>query len=202
MSEGENVTGTVRRLVALVAHDTMKPDLLQWAPHNRKILARNDLVATGTTGSLLIYELGPPVTSLLSGPVGGDLHLDARIAEGAIDLLVFFWDPLAPQPHDPDVKAMLRVAVVWNTPTACNRSTADLVISSPLFEHGYEPVRPEFEQRDLAPCSRDDDVGLRGDRASACHPKPWVCVRGSLCRSSSGNTWPYCDSLFTSCSSG
>ncbi|HEY5114185.1 MAG TPA: methylglyoxal synthase [Actinomycetes bacterium] len=134
----------MRRRIALVAHDNMKPELLQWATYNRESLARHDLVATGTTGTLLQFELGLRVARLLSGPVGGDLQLGARIAEGRVDLLVFFWDPLEPQPHDPDVKALLRVAVVWNTPTACNRATADLVISSPLFEESYEPVRPEF----------------------------------------------------------
>ena len=134
----------MRRRIALVAHDNMKPELLQWAAYNRESLARHDLVATGTTGTLLQFELGLRVARLLSGPVGGDLQIGARIAEGRVDLLVFFWDPLEPQPHDPDVKALLRVAVVWNTPTACNRATADLVISSPLFEESYQPVRPEF----------------------------------------------------------
>jgi len=138
----------MRRRIALVAHDNKKPELLQWATHNRQVLARHDLVATGTTGTLLTYELGLPVTRLLSGPVGGDLQVGTRIAEGLIDLLVFFWDPLEPQPHDPDVKALLRVAVVWNTPTACNRSTADMVISSPLFEQSYQPTRPEFADRE------------------------------------------------------
>ena len=134
----------MRRRIALVAHDNMKPELLQWAAYNRESLARHDLVATGTTGTLLQFELGLRIARLLSGPVGGDLQIGARIAEGRVDLLVFFWDPLEPQPHDPDVKALLRVAVVWNTPTACNRATADLVISSPLFEESYQPVRPEF----------------------------------------------------------
>jgi len=144
----EEATGTpLKRRIALVAHDHKKPELLQWALHNRQILGRHDLVATGTTGTLLTYELGLAVTRLLSGPVGGDLQVCTRIAEGLIDLLVFFWDPLEPQPHDPDVKALLRVAVVWNTPTACNRSTADMLISSPLFEHNYQPSRPEFADR-------------------------------------------------------
>ena len=134
----------MKRRIALVAHDNKKPELLEWATHNRNILARHDLLATGTTGTLLMFELGLSVTRLLSGPVGGDLQFGARIAEGDIDLLVFFWDPLEPQPHDPDVKALLRVAVVWNTPTACNRSTADMVISSPLFEQAYQPARPGF----------------------------------------------------------
>ena len=140
----------MRRRIALVAHDNMKPELLQWAAYNREQLARHDLVATGTTGTLLQFELGLQVARLLSGPVGGDLQLGARIAEGRVDLLVFFWDPLEPQPHDPDVKALLRVAVVWNTPTACNRATADLVISSPLFEESYQPARPQFDNSPLA----------------------------------------------------
>jgi methylglyoxal synthase len=146
----------VRRRIALVAHDNKKAELLEWATHNREILARHDLIATGTTGTLLMFELGLPVTRLLSGPVGGDLQLGARIAEGDIDLLVFFWDPLEPQPHDPDVKALLRVAVVWNTPTASNRSTADMVISSPLFETAYRPTRPEFHDRPPTLLASDD----------------------------------------------
>jgi methylglyoxal synthase len=146
----------MKRRIALVAHDNKKAELLQWATQNRQILARHDLVATGTTGTLLTYELGLPVTRLLSGPVGGDLQIGTRIAEGLIDLLVFFWDPLEPQPHDPDVKALLRVAVVWNTPTACNRSTADMVISSPLFEQAYQATRPEFADRTVPQPSPPD----------------------------------------------
>jgi len=134
----------LRQRIALVAHDNKKAELLDWAAFNRGLLSRHDLVATGTTGTLIESELGLPVTRLLSGPVGGDLQIGAQIAEGAVDLLVFLWDPLEAQPHDPDVKALLRVAAVWNTPVACNRSTADLLISSPLFEQEYEPVRPDF----------------------------------------------------------
>ena len=133
-----------RQRIALVAHDNKKAELLDWAAFNRGLLSRHDLVATGTTGLLLEGELGLPVTRLLSGPVGGDLQIGAQIAEGSVDLLVFLWDPLEAQPHDPDVKAILRVAAVWNTPVACNRSTADLLISSPLFEQDYQPVRPDF----------------------------------------------------------
>ncbi|HSK26754.1 MAG TPA: methylglyoxal synthase [Jiangellales bacterium] len=134
-----------RRRIALVAHDNKKVELLAWAAYNRATLAEHDLYATGTTGTMLQYELGLPVTRFLSGPVGGDQQIGARIAEGGIDLLVFLWDPLEPQPHDPDVKALLRVAAVWNVGVACNVTSADLMISSPLLTGRYRPVRPDIE---------------------------------------------------------
>jgi methylglyoxal synthase len=126
----------VRRQIALVAHDHKKADLIEWATFNRGTLSEHDLVATGTTGALLREKVGLNVKRLHSGPLGGDMQLGALICEGQIDLLVFFWDPLEPQPHDPDVRALLRIAVVYNTPTASNRSTADYLISSPLFAGG------------------------------------------------------------------
>ena len=132
------------RGIAQVAHDHKKPELLDWAAFNRDTLARHLLYATGTTGALVQQRLDLPVTRLLSGPLGGDQQIGALIAEGAIDLLVFFWDPLQPQPHDPDVKALLRVAAVWNTAVACNLASADLMISSPLLSGGYTPVRPDL----------------------------------------------------------
>lgn len=119
--------------IALVAHDNCKADLLQWAEHNRDTLRNHVLFATGTTGTMLEYELGFPVHRFKSGPLGGDLQIGARIAEGGIDMMVFLWDPLEPQPHDPDVKALLRVATLANVPTACNRATADYLITSPLL---------------------------------------------------------------------
>ena len=116
--------------VALVAHDHCKDDLLAWAGFNRDVLAPFRLVATGTTGQLLSEELGLPVDRMRSGPLGGDLQIGAAIVEGRIDMLIFFWDPLTAQPHEPDVKALLRIAVLRDIPTACNRATADHLISS------------------------------------------------------------------------
>jgi methylglyoxal synthase len=120
--------------VALIAHDHRKEDMLEWATFNRGTLSRHELYATGTTGALLVRELGLEVTLFLSGPLGGDQQVGAAIAEGRIDVVVFFWDPLEPQPHDVDVKALLRIAVVYNVPIACNRATADFLLSSPLMD--------------------------------------------------------------------
>ena len=133
-----------RKVIGLVAHDNKKPDLVEWCVWNRALLARHDLVATGTTGTLLEDELGVPVRRLQSGPLGGDQQLGALIAAGEVDFLVFFWDPLEPQPHDPDVKALIRLAVVWNIPVACNRATADFLISSPLMTAPYERRMPDY----------------------------------------------------------
>ena len=137
-----------RHRIAMIAHDNKKVELLQWADYNRDTLSAHELVATGTTGSMLEFELGLQVSSMLSGPVGGDQQIGAQIAEGSIDMLIFFWDPLEPQPHDPDVRALLRLAAVWNIPVATNVATADFLISSPLFASSYRPVRPEIAARD------------------------------------------------------
>ena len=134
-----------RKTLALVAHDNCKTDLVEWAEYNRDALTRHDLVATGTTGNILEHELALDVRRLQSGPLGGDLQIGAMIAEGAIDALIFFWDPLEPHPHDPDVKALLRISVVWNIPVACNRATADFVASSPLLSSTYERRRPNHD---------------------------------------------------------
>ena len=133
------------KTIGLVAHDNKKADLVEWCHYNREMLVAHQLVATGTTGTLLQAELETPVRKLQSGPLGGDQQLGALIAEGEIDFLVFFWDPLEAQPHDPDVKALIRLAVVWNIPVACNRATADFLISSPLMTAGYVRAAPDFE---------------------------------------------------------
>ena len=132
------------RHIALVAHDNNKQELLDWARFNRDLLANYELYATGSTGQLLEQQLGLSITKFQSGPLGGDQQIGARIAEGGIDCLIFFWDPLEPQPHDPDVKALLRIAVVWNVPVACNRASADFIISSPLMRAGYARLLPAY----------------------------------------------------------
>jgi len=134
-----------RKRIALVAHDHKKQNLMEWAEFNRDLLVRHELCATGTTGSLLEKTLRTQILKLQSGPLGGDQQIGAKIAEGLIDFIIFFWDPLEPQPHDPDVKALLRLAVVWNVPVACNRASADFMVSSPLMSSAYERTLPDFD---------------------------------------------------------
>ena len=135
----------VKKKIALVAHDHKKKDLQEWVEFNRVRLLQHDLYATGTTGLMVEEVLGPCVTKLMSGPLGGDLQIGGQIAEGSIDMLIFFWDPLEPAPHDPDVKALLRIAAVWNIPVACNRTSADFIISSPLMEETYDRIVPDYD---------------------------------------------------------
>ena len=132
--------------IALVAHDNKKVDLLEWAKYNRVLLAGHILYATGTTGIALERETGLPINRLQSGPLGGDQQVGAKIVENEIDFLIFFWDPLEPLPHDPDVKALLRMAVVWNIPIACNRTSADFMISSPLMDVEYNRLVPDYTE--------------------------------------------------------
>lgn len=127
--------------IALIAHDNRKRDLLDWAAYNRGTLSRHALYGTGTTGGLIADALHLPVHRFLSGPLGGDQQVGAWLAEGRLDIVIFFWDPLEPQPHDVDVKALLRVAVVHDCPIACNRATADFLLSSPLLDRRYVPMR-------------------------------------------------------------
>ena len=141
-----------KKTIALVAHDNMKPDLVEWADWNKELLLKHSLVCTGTTGRMVAATLEKQqgkeavadVHLLKSGPLGGDQQLGAMIAEGKIDALIFFWDPMEAQPHDVDVKALLRLATLYNVPTAVNRSSADLIISSPLFDGDYKPVVEEY----------------------------------------------------------
>src|SRR5436190_11743472 len=131
--------------IALVAHDNKKRDLVEWAKFNRDLLSHHQVFATGTTGKILEKELGFKITKLKSGPLGGDQQVGAKIVENKVDFLIFFWDPLEPQPHDPDVKALLRMAVVWNIPIACNRDSADFMIFSPLMDGEYDRLVPNYD---------------------------------------------------------
>lgn len=133
-----------RKTIALVAHDNKKADLIEWAVFNRTYLSKHELIATGTTGKLLEAELDRPVKKMMSGPLGGDQQIGAMIAEGKIDMLIFFWDPMEAQPHDSDVKALLRLAVAWNILMACDRATADFIITSPLMQDEYESPIPDY----------------------------------------------------------
>jgi methylglyoxal synthase len=135
-----------RKNIALVAHDNKKEELVEWAKFNCKLLAKHSLYSTRTTGQLLENRLGLKVTLLESGPLGGDQQIGSRISEGQIDFVIFFSDPLQSQPHDPDVKALLRITVVWNVPVACNRASADFIVSSPLMSTGYERLVPDYSK--------------------------------------------------------
>lgn len=141
-----DATPLIPKKIALIAHDHKKKELMDWVRHNQALLVQHELFATGTTGLILEQALGISITRFQSGPLGGDLQVGAKITEGVIDFLVFFWDPLEQQPHDPDVKALLRVAVVWNIPMACNIASADFMISSPLMRMPYDRLKPDYSE--------------------------------------------------------
>lgn len=132
--------------IALVAHDNCKAALVEWVGAQRERLEGLNLITTGTTGQLLSEKTGLAVTRLQSGPLGGDQQIGARIAENQVDMLIFFWDPLEPMSHDPDIRALLRIATLWNIPIACNESTADFLIASPCFT-AYQRQTPNFTNR-------------------------------------------------------
>jgi methylglyoxal synthase len=148
-------TSPIQRVknIALVAHDNKKNDLIEWAQWNKPVLQRHNIFATGTTGRLMEKELEMSITKFQSGPLGGDQQIGSHITEGKIDFLIFFWDPLEPQPHDPDVKALLRIALVWNIPTACNRATADFLISSVLMDRPYNRLIQDFAEYHARPAT-------------------------------------------------
>lgn len=133
-----------RKTIALVAHDHKKPDLMEWAIFNKTTLAKHELVATGTTGKLIEDALDRPVKKLFSGPLGGDQQIGSMIAQGEIDVLIFFWDPMEAQPHDSDVKALLRLGIAWNIIMACDRATADFIMTSPFMHETYDAAVPDY----------------------------------------------------------
>ncbi|MCG6140747.1 MULTISPECIES: methylglyoxal synthase [Leptospira] len=137
----------ITKKIVLIAHDNRKEDLLDWVKYNKGTLSKHHLSATGTTGKLIHEQIGLPVFRFISGPLGGDQQIGSKIVEDGIDFMVFFWDPLSAQPHDPDVKALLRIAVLYNIPMACNRSSADFLISSPLMEREYSRQLIDYGSR-------------------------------------------------------
>jgi methylglyoxal synthase len=130
--------------IAMVAHDNKKAEIVDWATYNKDVLKEHELFATGTTGRMIEERLNLPVNKLLSGPLGGDQQIGAMIAEGKLDIVIFFWDPMEQQPHDSDVKALLRIAVAWNILTASNRTTADFIMASTLMDDEYEIIIPDY----------------------------------------------------------
>ncbi|MFO7447231.1 MAG: methylglyoxal synthase [Ignavibacteriaceae bacterium] len=143
------VSMNTKKKIAIIAHDNCKPDIVEWAKYNRDTLSEHELFGTGTTGSIIASELKLNVRLFKSGPLGGDQQVGANIAEGNIDFLIFFWDPLEPLPHDPDIKALLRIAAVYNIPVACNKSSADFMISSPLMKLDYPREILDYKDRHL-----------------------------------------------------
>jgi methylglyoxal synthase len=135
-----------RKRIALVAHDHKKADLIEWAIYNKEVLSRHELFATGTTGKMLEDSLDRTVKRLLSGPLGGDQQIGSMIATGDIDVMIFFWDPMEAQPHDSDVKALLRLCVAWNIPMACDRSSADFLLTSPFMHEEYDASIPDYAE--------------------------------------------------------
>ncbi|SEW11420.1 methylglyoxal synthase [Chitinophaga arvensicola] len=135
-----------RKRIALIAHDHKKAELIEWAIYNKTVLSRHELYATGTTGQLIEQALDVSVRKLLSGPLGGDQQIGALVATGELDVIIFFWDPMEALPHDPDIKALLRLGVVWNIPIASNRSSADFLLTSPLMHQEYEAILPDYSQ--------------------------------------------------------
>lgn len=142
--EMTNIESPATKRIALVAHDNMKREMLEWATEHKEELKRHVLIATGSTGKLIADSTGLTLERMRSGPLGGDQQIGARISDGGIDVLLFFWDPLEPQPHDPDIRALLRIAVVWNIPVACNRASADFILSSPLLGDIYQRRVPKY----------------------------------------------------------
>lgn len=143
--EFKTVTLPSNKSIALVAHDNKKKDLVAWCSKHRETLLKHKLYATGTTGTVIAKATELPINKLISGPLGGDQQVGSLITEGKVDFLIFFWDPFEPMPHDPDVKALLRIAAVWNIPVACNQISADFMVASPLFNHEVDRSIPDYD---------------------------------------------------------